>query len=171
MQNKSKYIPLKDGKKFQAMPHIAHDFVLTPAQSISAVVDECRKYEKEDGILVMQYLTCGSIKIRFCLGCYFQRKPDRMEIIAPNITMDKYFKYRADKIFKIKFIPFINSDGSPWEQERITTTLSYFHKLVKQGNSTQVTYKNLARAIVALNGERTVTRKTFYDEFLKWLNT
>lgn len=171
MQNKSNYIPFKDRKKFQAMPHIAHDFVLAPAQSISIVVDECRKYEKENGILVMLYLTRGSIKIRFCLDCYFQRKPDRMEIITPNITMDKYFKYRADKIFKIKFIPFINSDGSPWEQERITTTLSYFQKLLKQGNSTQATYKSPQRTIIALNGERTTTRNTLYDRFIKWLNT
>lgn len=171
MQNRASDIFLKASQKLEIMPHIEHAFVLTPLQSISAVIDECRKYEKEDGILVLHYLTRGSIQTRTCLVCYFQRKPDKMEIITPNLTRDKYFKYFAHKIFKIKFIPFRNPDGSLWEQERITSTLSFFHKLVKQGNSTQTTYKNLERIIIALNGQRTVTRKTLYDRFIKWLNT
>lgn len=171
MQKKASDIFFKNSQKLEAMPHIEHAFVLTPLQSISAVIDECREYEKDDGILVLHYLTRGSIQTRTCLACYFQRKPDKMEIITPNLTRDKYFKYFAHKIFKIKFISFRNPDGSPWEQERITSTLSYFHKLVKQGSPTQATYKNLERIIIALNGERTVTRKTLYDRFIKWLNT
>jgi hypothetical protein len=171
MQSKASDIFLKTSQKLEIMPHIEHAFVFTPLQSISAVIDECRKYEKEDGVLVLHYLTRGSIQTRTCLVCYFQRKPDKMEIITPNQTRDKYFKYFAHKIFKIKFIPFSNPDGSPWEQERITSTLSYFHKLVKQGNSTKVTYKNLERIIIALNGERTITRKTLCYRLIEWLNT
>jgi len=171
MQQKTKAAILNLNEKIEIMPHIDHAFVMSPPQTVSAVIDEYKKYETENGVIVLHYLAQGSIKIRVCLTCYFQRKPDKFEIVSPNHNRQKYFQYFGHKTYKIKFIAFSYPDGSPWSQEKITSTLSCLFKLVKQEAATLATQNHPEKIIFALNGRRVTTQKTLLARLVRWLNS
>jgi len=56
MQQKTKAAILNLNEKIEIMPHIDHAFVMSPPQTVSAVIDEYKKYETENGVIVLHYL-------------------------------------------------------------------------------------------------------------------
>ncbi|MFG3692204.1 hypothetical protein ACGFZ6_02290 [Stutzerimonas stutzeri] len=121
--------PFEPNKNFKPLPHINHFFLTAPPQSAHEVALEYGKSQKQHGILVLHYANSGAIKIRVCHTYFSRSNAETFEIAAFNHYRKKNWRYYGFRIYKIKFIPMVNPDGSAWPQEKQTAFISYFFDL------------------------------------------
>lgn len=127
--------PFEPNKNLKLLPHINHFFLTVPPQSANEVALEYGKSQKQHGILVLHYVTSGAIKIRVCHTHFSRINSETFEIAAFNHYRKKNWRYYGFRIYKIKFIPMVNLDGSAWPQEQQTALTSYFFNLGKETNT------------------------------------
>ncbi|MCB4796685.1 hypothetical protein LGR51_19485 [Pseudomonas sp. NP21570] len=126
--------PFEPNKNLKLLPHINHYFLTVPPQSANEVALEYGKSQKQHGILVLHYVSSGAIRIRVCHTYFSRINSETFEIAAFNYYRKKNWRYYGFRIYKIKFIPMVNLDGSAWPQEQQTAFISYFFNLGKANN-------------------------------------
>lgn len=114
------------GEKPLKMPSIKHAFVMVPQQSVEQLYAELDKSKVMRGIILLHYLTQGSVLLRVCPEPFVKEGPSRIDVVSFNSMRKRFWSYHGDKIYYSKFIPLVDAEGKELSPEDKALLISYY---------------------------------------------
>lgn len=135
------------------IPSIKHAFVMVPQQSVDKLYAELDRSKVMRGIVLLHYLTQGSVLLRVCPEPFLKEGPSRIDVVSFNSMRKKCWSYHGDKIYYSKFVPLVDAEGKELPPEDKAKLISYYFNVA---SAMRLSAENDRRNnnFLALSGEK-----------------
>ncbi|NNT95760.1 hypothetical protein HKT13_18075 [Pseudomonas nitrititolerans] len=162
MSNNKFGLKFNFGEKPLVMPSINHAFVVVPQQSVDQLYAELDKSKVVRGIILLHYLTQGSVLLRVCPEPFVKEGPSRIDVVSFNSMRKKCWSYHGDKIYYSKFVPLVGQNGEELSPEGKAKLISYYFNSASAMRLSTVEDRR-TKNFWALSGEKFIPMKKSFS--------